>query len=56
MVRSSELLAKLEDLDLILRGRKLCWFGHVELSIGAVRTACVIQIDGRLGAGRPKLT
>ena len=57
-VRSSELLAKLEleDLDLILRERRLCWFGHVERSSGAVRTACDIQIDGRWGAGRPKLT
>ena len=58
MVRSSELLAKLEaeDLDLILRERRLCWFGHVELSSCAVRTACDIQIDGRWGTGRPKLT
>ena len=57
-VRSSELLAKLEleDLDLILRERRLRWFGHVEHSSGAIRTACDIQIDGRLGAGRPKLT
>ena len=33
-VRSSELLAKLEleDLDLILRERRLRWFGHVERS------------------------
>ena len=33
-VRSNELLAKLEleDLDLILRERRLCWFGHVECS------------------------
>ena len=33
-VRSSELLAKLqlEDLDLILRERRLCWFGHVARS------------------------
>ena len=31
-------------------------FGHVERSSGAVRTACDIQIDGRLGAGRPKQT
>ena len=40
MVRSSELLAKLEleDLDLILRERRLRWFGHVECSSGAVRT------------------
>ena len=33
-VRSSELLAKLqlEDLDLILRERRLRWFGHVARS------------------------
>ena len=57
-VSSSELLAKLEleDLDLILRERRLHWFGHVERSSGAVRTACDIQIEGRRGAGRPKLT
>ena len=30
--------------------------GHVEHSSGAVRTACDIQIEGRQGAGRPKLT
>ena len=55
---SSQLLAKLEleDLDLILRERRLCWFGHVECSSGAVRTACDIQTDGRRGTGRPKLT
>ena len=28
----------------------------MERSSGAVRTACDIQIDGRWGAGRPKLT
>ena len=59
-VRSSELLANLEDLDLILRERGLRWLGHVKRSSGAVRTACDIQIDGRGGgggeAGRPKLT
>ena len=56
-VRSSKLLARLEleDLDLISRERRLHWFGHVERSSGAVRTACDIQIDGRWGAGRPKL-
>ena len=57
-VRPRELLAKLEleDLNLILRERRLHWFWHVERSSGAIRTACDIQIDGRLGAGRPKLT
>ena len=54
-VRSRELLAKLEDLDLILR-EKAYWFGHVERSSGAIRTACDIQIDGSRGAGRPKRT
>ena len=55
MVRSSEVLAKLEleDLDLILRERMLCWFGHLERSSGAVRTACDIQIDCRRGQGGP---
>ena len=54
-VRSSELLAKLEleDLNLIFRERRLCWFGHVERSSGSVRTACDIQIDGRRGQGGP---
>ena len=57
-VRSNELLAKLElrDLDLILRERRLCWFGHVECSSGAVRTACDILVDGRRGPGKPKQT
>ena len=56
MVRSSELLAKLEleDLDLILRERRLCWFGHVKCSSCAVRTACDIQIDGRYGGREAK--
>ena len=53
MVRSSKLLAKLEDLNLILRERRLRWFGHVEPSSGAIRTACDIQIDGRRGQGGP---
>ena len=43
-VRSSYLLVKVEDLDLILRERRLRWFGHVERSSGAIRTACDIQI------------
>ena len=57
-VRLNQLLAKLEleDLDLILRERRLRWIRHVEHSSGAIRTACDIQIDGRWGAGRPKLT
>ena len=51
-VRSNKLLAKLEleDLNLILRERRLRWFGHVERSRGAARIAC----DNRLMAGGGK--
>ena len=50
-VRFSKLLAKLEHINLILNGRRLRWFGHVERCSGAVRTACDIQIEGRWGQG-----
>ena len=56
--RSNELLVKLgiEDLDLILKERRLLWYGHVECSNGAVKTAFDIQVDGKRGPGRPMLT
>ena len=40
-IRSNELLAwhGIEDLDLILKERRLCWYGYVECSNGAVKTA-----------------
>ena len=44
------------DLDLILKERKLCWYGHVEHSNAAVKTACDIQFDGMHGPGWPKMT
>ena len=55
-IRSTKLLARLgiEDLDLILKERRLHWYGHMERSSGAVKTACDIQIDGKRGPGRPK--
>ena len=57
-IRSTELLAQLgtEDLDLILKERRLRWYGHVERSNGAVKTAFDIQVDGKHGPGRPKMT
>ena len=57
-IRSTELLARLgiEDLELILRERRLRWYGHVEYSNGAVKTAFDIQVDGKRGPGRPKMT
>ena len=51
-VRSSKLLAKLllEDLDLILRERRLCWFRHVDRSSVAFGAACDTQIEEGGGA------
>ena len=56
--RSNELLVRLgiEDLDLILKERRLWWYGHVERSSGAIKTAFDIQVDGKRGPGRPKMT
>ena len=52
--RSNELLVRLGigDLDLILKERRLRWYGHVELSNGAVKTAFDIQVDGKRGGPR----
>ena len=54
-IRSTELLARLgiEDLDLIVKERRLHWYGR---SNGAVKTAFDIQIVGKCGTGRPKMT
>ena len=48
--------SKFKDLDLILKERRIRWYGHVERSNGAVKTAFNIQIDGKPGPGRPKMT
>ena len=44
------------DLDLILKERRLRWYGQVERSNGAVKTAFHIQVEGKHGSGRPKMT
>ena len=46
----------IEDLDLILKERRLQWYGHVEHSNGATKTAFDIQVDGKRGPGRPRMT
>ena len=55
--RSSELLAwfGIEGLDLILKERRLPWYGHVEHSNSAVKTAFHIQVEGKRGPGRLKM-
>ena len=56
--RSNKLLAQheIDDLDVILRKKRLHWFGNVERSSGAIKTACDIQIDGKHGPGWPKMS
>ena len=53
--RSSELLTRIgiEDLNLILKERRLRWYGYVECCNGAVKTAFDLQVDGKHGPGRP---
>ena len=46
----------IEDLGLILKETGLRWYGHMERSNGAVMTAFDIQVDGKRGPGRPKMT
>ena len=53
-IRSIELLARLEIED--LKERRLRWYGHVERSNGAVKTAFDIQVNGKREPGRPKMT
>ena len=57
-IRSTELLAwlSIEDLDLVLKERRLRWHGHLERSKAAVKTVFDIQIVGKRGPGRPKMT
>ena len=52
--RSNELLARLgiEDLDPILKERRLHWYGYVEHANGAVKTAFHIQVEGKRGPGK----
>ena len=57
-VRSNELLAQLEidDLDVILREKRLHWFGHIERSCGAIKTVYNMQKEGKCAPGRSRLT
>ena len=57
-VRSKDLMAWLgiDDLDIILREKRLRWFGHVERSSGAIKTAYTMQKEGSSGPGRPNMT
>ena len=47
---------EIDDLDVILREKRLRWFGHAECSSGAIKTVCNIQIDGKYGLGQSKMS
>ena len=49
-------LSGIEDLELILKERRLHWYGQVECFKGGVKTAFDIQIVGKHGPRRPKMT
>ena len=55
-IRSNELLARfgIEDLDLILKERRLRCYGHVECSNGAVKTAFYKQVEKSVVLGGPR--
>ncbi|XP_056003414.1 uncharacterized protein LOC130049601 [Ostrea edulis] len=57
-VSSTELLGRLgiDDLDLILREKRLRWYGYVVRSSSAVKCALNIQVPGRCRVGRPMLS
>ena len=54
-IRSAELLAPLgiEDLDLILKERRLCWYGYMERSNGAVKPL-IYSLMESVGLGGPR--
>ena len=54
--RNREKQLGIEDLDFILKERRLRWYGHVECSNGAVKIAFDIQVNGKRGPRRPKMT
>ena len=45
----------IEDLDLILKERRLRWYGHVEHINGAVKTFFHIQVEGKRGPAMLKM-
>ncbi|XP_048753153.2 uncharacterized protein LOC125664425 [Ostrea edulis] len=57
-VGSTELLGRLgiDYLDLILRERRLRWYGHVVRSSSAVKYALNLQVPGRRRVGRSMLS
>ena len=57
-VQSNTLLERLglESLDLILRERRLRWYGHVERSTGGIRAVSDLRVLGGRRPGRPRMS
>ena len=57
-ISSSALLErmKLDDLEDVLRTRRMRWFGHVERSEGWISKVLNVDPGGRRGRGRPRKT
>ena len=57
-IRSQQLRAQLsiKDLDLILKENRLRWYGHIQRSNSAIKSAYDIQVEGKRRPGRPKMT
>lgn len=57
-VRSDSLLSKLrlDDLDSLLRSRRLRLAGHVKRRVGLIKQVCEVTVVGARNEGRPKKT
>ena len=57
-VSSESLLTKLgmQDLDVVLRTRRMRWFGHVEHSTGCIAEECKLNVVAQKRPGRPRKT
>ncbi|XP_014675865.1 PREDICTED: uncharacterized protein LOC106815854 [Priapulus caudatus] len=55
---SNELLGRLGilDLDVVLRERRLRWYGHVQCSTGAIKIVGEVRVVGVRRRGRPKMS
>ena len=58
LVRSASLLTKLglDGLEVVLREKRLRWFGDVQRAPGAIKSVTELVVEGRRGRGRPKMT
>ena len=49
-------MAGVESLEVVMRRRRLRWYGHVERGDDGIRSARDLKVEGKRGRGRPKKT